>query len=108
MSAKKRRAFYESQLGATVDVLFENENKKGFITGFSENYVKVRSPWNPMLANTIQRVVLQSIDDEGVVRCEKKVKAESPPVKEICMTYYVSQIQQFSVKWEPLLSFFQK
>ncbi|MDA9679710.1 tRNA (N(6)-L-threonylcarbamoyladenosine(37)-C(2))-methylthiotransferase MtaB [Flavobacteriaceae bacterium] len=75
LSAKKRRAFYESQLGATVDVLFENENKKGFITGFSENYVKVRSPWNPMLANTIQRVVLQSIDDEGFVRFEKKVKA---------------------------------
>ncbi len=75
LSAKKRRAFYESQLGATVDVLLENENKKGFITGFSENYVKVRSPWNPMLANTIQRVVLQSIDDEGFVRFEKKVKA---------------------------------
>ncbi|MDG1028596.1 MAG: tRNA (N(6)-L-threonylcarbamoyladenosine(37)-C(2))-methylthiotransferase MtaB [Flavobacteriaceae bacterium] len=75
LSAKKRRAFYESQLGATVDVLFENENKRGYITGFSENYVKVRSPWNPMLANTIQRVTLQSIDEEGFVRFEKTVKA---------------------------------
>jgi threonylcarbamoyladenosine tRNA methylthiotransferase MtaB len=75
LSAKKRRAFYESQLGATVDVLLENENKKGFITGFSENYVKVRSPWNPMLANTIKRVALKSIDDEGFVRFEKMVKA---------------------------------
>ena len=75
LSAKKRRAFYESQLGATVDVLLENDNKKGFITGFSENYVKVRSPWNPMLANTIKRVALKSIDDEGFVRFEKMVKA---------------------------------
>jgi threonylcarbamoyladenosine tRNA methylthiotransferase MtaB len=75
LSAKKRRAFYESQLGATVDVLFENENKRGYITGFSENYVKVRSPWNSMLANTIQRVTLQSIDEEGFVRFEKTVKA---------------------------------
>jgi threonylcarbamoyladenosine tRNA methylthiotransferase MtaB len=62
-------------LGATVDVLFENENKRGYITGFSENYVKVRSPWNSMLANTIQRVTLQSIDEEGFVRFEKTVKA---------------------------------
>jgi len=39
LSAKKRRAFYESQLGTTVKVLFENENKRGYITGFSENYI---------------------------------------------------------------------
>ena len=74
LSAKKRRAFYESQLGATVDVLFENENKRGYITGFSENYVKVRAPWNPELANRIERVTLQSIDHEGFVRFEKTVK----------------------------------
>jgi threonylcarbamoyladenosine tRNA methylthiotransferase MtaB len=74
LSAKKRRAFYESQLGAAVDVLFENENKRGYITGFSENYVKVRGPWNPELANRIERVTLQSIDQEGFVRFEKTVK----------------------------------
>ena len=70
LSAKKRRAFYESQLGKTVEVLFENENKRGYITGFSENYVKVRSPWNPQLANCIRKVSLQSIDQEGFVRFE--------------------------------------
>ncbi len=74
LSAKKRRAFYECQLGKTVDVLFENENKRGYITGFSENYVKVRTPWNPKLANRIHRVSLQSIDQEGFVRFEKTVK----------------------------------
>ena len=74
LSAKIRRAFYESQLGATVDVLFENDNKRGYITGFSENYVKVRSPWNPMMANTIQKVSLKSIDEEGFVRFNKTVK----------------------------------
>ena len=74
LSVKKRRAFYESQLGATVDVLFENENKRGYINGFSENYVKVRTPWKPELANSIERVELQSIDQEGFVRFRKKVK----------------------------------
>jgi threonylcarbamoyladenosine tRNA methylthiotransferase MtaB len=68
LSVKKRRAFYESQLGNAVNVLFEHENKKGYITGFSENYVKVRAPWNPLLANTIQKAKLQSVDQEGFVR----------------------------------------
>jgi threonylcarbamoyladenosine tRNA methylthiotransferase MtaB len=68
LSVKKRRAFYESQLGKTVEVLFEGENKKGYITGFSENYVKVRAPWNPDWVNTNKKVVLDSLDEEGIVR----------------------------------------
>ncbi|PKP15946.1 MAG: tRNA (N(6)-L-threonylcarbamoyladenosine(37)-C(2))-methylthiotransferase MtaB, partial [Bacteroidetes bacterium HGW-Bacteroidetes-23] len=45
LSVKKRRAFYESQLGTTRIVLFEAENKEGYIHGFTENYVKVKTPW---------------------------------------------------------------
>ena len=74
LSAKKRRAFYESQLGTTVKVLFENENKRGYITGLSENYIKVRAPWNPGLVNKMFRVTLQSIDKEGFVRFKKTTK----------------------------------
>ena len=77
LSAKKRRAFYESQLGTTVKVLFENENKRGYITGFSENYIKVRAPWNPGLVNKIFKVTLQSIDQEGFVRFKKDLKFNS-------------------------------
>ena len=72
LSVKKRRAFYESQLGKLYKVLFEGENKKGYITGFTENYVKVRAPWNPKLVNTIQEVVLDEIDAEGYVRFRTK------------------------------------
>jgi threonylcarbamoyladenosine tRNA methylthiotransferase MtaB len=68
LSVKKRRAFYESQLGQTVEVLFEDENKEGYSTGFSQNYVKVRTPWNPKLRNTIQKVQLDQIDEAGFVR----------------------------------------
>ena len=67
LSVKKRRAFYESQLGKTVEVLFEGENKKGYITGFSKNYVKVRAPWNPEWINTVKKVKLNLIDEEGIV-----------------------------------------
>lgn len=75
LSAKKRRSFYEAQLGEKVNVLFEHENKKGYITGFSENYIKVRAPWDPHLANRIENFLLQEIDPEGYVRTENKIKA---------------------------------
>jgi len=68
LSAKMRRAFYESQLNSTRMVLFEGENKEGYIHGFTENYVKVKSPWNPELINTLHEVELTSIDDDGMVR----------------------------------------
>ncbi len=70
LSAKKRRAFYESQIGATRTVLFEGENKEGYIHGFTENYVKVKTPWNPELVNTLHEVTLTKIDEDGLVRFE--------------------------------------
>ncbi|MCW9037726.1 tRNA (N(6)-L-threonylcarbamoyladenosine(37)-C(2))-methylthiotransferase MtaB [Altibacter sp.] len=68
LSAKKRRAFYESQLGKTRTVLFEGENKLGYIHGFTENYVKVKAPWNPELVNTLHNIQLTEIDEDGLVR----------------------------------------
>ena len=75
LSVKKRRAFYESQLGTKRTVLFESENKTGYIHGFTENYVKVKTPWNPELVNTLHEVELTKIDEEGFVRFDfvKKV-----------------------------------
>ncbi|AXP79481.1 Threonylcarbamoyladenosine tRNA methylthiotransferase MtaB [Mariniflexile rhizosphaerae] len=70
LSVKKRRAFYESQLGTTRTVLFESENKEGYINGFTENYVKVKAPWNPELVNTLHPVALTKIDEDGLVRFE--------------------------------------
>jgi len=68
LSAKKRRAFYESQLGATRTLLFEGENKGGYILGFTENYVKIKAPWDPALVNTFHTVQLDHIDEDGMVR----------------------------------------
>lgn len=68
LSVKKRRAFYESQLGNTLTVLFESENKEGYIHGFTENYVKVKTPWNPDLVNTLHTIKLSEIDADGLVR----------------------------------------
>ena len=70
LSVKKRRAFYESQLGTNRTVLFETENKEGYIHGFTENYVRVKTPWNPELANTLQEINLTKIDEDGSMRME--------------------------------------
>lgn len=70
LSAKKRNAFYESQLGKEKTVLFESDNKQGYIHGFTENYVKVKVPWDPALVNTLHKVKLTKIDVDGMVRFE--------------------------------------
>ena len=68
LSAKKRNAFYTSQLGKEKTVLFESDNKQGYIHGFTENYVKVKAPWDPSLVNTLHKVKLTKIDADGMVR----------------------------------------
>jgi threonylcarbamoyladenosine tRNA methylthiotransferase MtaB len=70
LSVKKRRAFYESQIGTNRTVLFESDNKEGYIHGFTENYVRVKTPWNPALANTLQEINLTKIDEDGSVRMD--------------------------------------
>ncbi len=82
LSVKKRRSFYESQLGTSRTVLFEGENKEGYIHGFTENYVKVKTPWNPELVNTLHEVNLTRIDDDGGVRLEfASSKSHTEPVR---------------------------
>ena len=70
LSVKKRRAFYESQIGSERTVLYESENKEGYIHGFTENYVKTKAPWNPYLVNTLHQVKLTEIDVDGIVRID--------------------------------------
>ena len=67
LSVKKRRAFYESQIGKELTVLLEGENKNGLMYGFTENYVKVQTVYDPLLVNTTHRVILNGIDENGHV-----------------------------------------
>ncbi|WP_417611781.1 tRNA (N(6)-L-threonylcarbamoyladenosine(37)-C(2))-methylthiotransferase MtaB [Owenweeksia hongkongensis] len=73
LSAKKRRAFYESQLGTSREVLFEGNFKDGYITGFTENYVKVKTHWDPELVNTRKKIILKDIGEDGIVRFEEAI-----------------------------------
>jgi threonylcarbamoyladenosine tRNA methylthiotransferase MtaB len=71
LSDKKRRAFYESQLGKMEEVLFEGDIKEGYMHGFTRNYVKVQAKYDPVLVNELKRVELISIASSGDVEvCE--------------------------------------
>ena len=67
LSEKKRRAFYESQLGSTAEVLFEADQKEGYMHGFTRNYVKVKTLYDPLNVNEIKPVVLTAIAADGDV-----------------------------------------
>lgn len=68
LSDKKKRKFYEENLGTTRTVLFEHEEDLGMMYGFTENYIKVKVPYNEALANTFQTVELTEIDRDGVMK----------------------------------------
>jgi len=67
LSDKKRRAFYETQLGKPAEVLFEGDIKDGFMHGFTRNYVKVKAKYDPVLVNELKIVNLIQISQDGDV-----------------------------------------
>ena len=71
LSEKKRRAFYQTQLGKEGDVLFESDIKDGYMHGFSSNYVKVRTPYDPLLVNETVTVKFTGITEQGEMDVEE-------------------------------------
>jgi threonylcarbamoyladenosine tRNA methylthiotransferase MtaB len=67
LSVKLKRKFYATQIGTTRNVLFETENRNGFVYGFSNNYVRVKYPWRNYLADKIVPFKLKEIDSDGLV-----------------------------------------
>ncbi len=67
LSEKKKMAFYESQIGKTLPVLWEHENKGGYMLGFTENYVRVQKPFDANSVNQIEVLKLEKIEADGNV-----------------------------------------
>ena len=67
LSEKKRRNFYEENLGKTFTVLFEEDVENGKIHGFTENYIRVAAKYDPMLINELKLVTLHQINEDGNV-----------------------------------------
>lgn len=71
LSDKKRRAFYEQNIGKSFHVLFENDVEGGKIHGFTENYVRISAQYDPLLINEIKKVKLISFEANGTVAVEE-------------------------------------
>tara|TARA_B110001450_G_scaffold45246_2_gene41800 strand:+ start:814 stop:2169 length:1356 start_codon:yes stop_codon:yes gene_type:complete len=70
LSEKKKRSFYESQIGKYKTILFENDNREGFMLGYTDNYVRVKTFWNPQWANKTISAKLSEIDHSGLMTLE--------------------------------------
>jgi len=73
LSERKKRNFYEKNKGSVRKVLFEDENHDGYIHGFTENYIKIKTPYQKDLSNSFHNVELKHLDRDGIY----KVKTES-------------------------------
>ncbi len=68
LSAKKLRHFYQQNIGSTYSVIFEHENKDGFMFGYTENYVKVKLPYDASLVNQPLEITITNFDEDGVMK----------------------------------------
>jgi threonylcarbamoyladenosine tRNA methylthiotransferase MtaB len=71
LSDKKRRKFYEDNLGMDTKVLFENDVEDGMMHGFTDNYIRVTAKYDPVLINEMMHVRLSSINEKGLVSVEE-------------------------------------
>ena len=71
LSDKKRRVFYEENIGSENYVLFENDIEDGVMHGFTQNYIRVSAKYDPLLINEIKKVRLAAINEKGFVDIEE-------------------------------------
>lgn len=71
LSDKKRRAFYESQVGREARVLFEEDVENGVMQGFTENYVRVVAKYDPLLINETLAVRSVAVTPDGLMEVEE-------------------------------------
>ena len=70
LSEKKKREFYNSQIARTEKVLFEANNKKNYMYGFTSNYIKVEAPYNPFMTNQSTNIRLTKINENCIMKGE--------------------------------------
>ena len=67
LSEKKKRFFYEENVGREATVLFEDDVVEGMMHGFTENYVRVTAKYDPMLINELKQVQLSGLSADGLM-----------------------------------------
>lgn len=74
LSEKKRRKFYEDNIGKQKLVLFEEDIEDGYMHGYTENYIRVRAKYDPVLVNDLKPVILTEISANGCMEVKEPEK----------------------------------
>ena len=72
LSAKKKRYFYETQLGKPMQVLWEEERQGESMQGFSENYIRFEAPYDASRVNTVEHLMFDEINESGLAKASLK------------------------------------
>ena len=72
LSTKKKRYFYETQLGREMNVLWEEEKQGENMQGFSENYVRFEAPYDASRVNIVERLRFENINESGLAKASLK------------------------------------
>lgn len=74
ISEAKKLEFYKQNEGTTRSVLWESDVHGGYMFGFTDNYIKVRTPYSEKLVNEVTSVVLTDLNvgADDVYDCEIK------------------------------------
>jgi threonylcarbamoyladenosine tRNA methylthiotransferase MtaB len=67
LSEEKKTAFYQENIGNIFKVLVESKNENGFLQGFTENYIRVKLPYNKQYINEILNVKLSEFDEKRIL-----------------------------------------
>jgi len=70
LSEKKKMNFYKSNINQIRPVLFESKNYDGYIYGYTDNYVRVKTLWSKNLVDNVVDCELINIDDEIIMNAK--------------------------------------
>ena len=73
LSEKKKRAFYQQFTGQERTVLFEKHKNKNLMSGFTDNYLKIETPYNPEWINELATIKLDRLNSEGIFEVSTEV-----------------------------------
>ena len=76
LSDKKKMNFYKSNINQIRPVLFESKNYDGYIYGYTDNYVRVKTLWSKNLVDNVVDCELINIDD-GIIMNAKVYEKET-------------------------------
>jgi threonylcarbamoyladenosine tRNA methylthiotransferase MtaB len=65
LSDRKKALFYKENTGRMARVLFESDNTGGWMHGFTENYIRVKTRYDQELVNRVVELRLEALDETG-------------------------------------------